>query len=136
MADFEIIEADFQQFYNLDVMSLGFQRYARLLVNLPMKSRFIQKYSPFKDWDWDKEVQSRILQMLDLISCHLVNMNRKKGTKALKVSDQFQPDYVKEAKKDVKKQKKETAAANQEELASIFEKRNSEVKELEERVNG
>ena len=136
MADFEIIEADFQQFYNLDVMSLGFQRYARLLVNLPMESRFIQKYSPFKDWDWDKEVQSRILQMLDLISCHLVNMNRKKGTKALKVSDQFQPDYVKEAKKDVKKQKKETAAANQEELASIFEKRNSEVKELEERVNG
>lgn len=136
MADFEIIEADFQQFYNLDVMSLGFQRYARLLVNLPMESRFIQKYSPFKDWDWDKEVQSRILQMLDLISCHLVNMNRKKGTKALKVSDQFQPDYVKEAKKDVKKQKKETAATNQEELASIFEKRNSEVKELEERVNG
>jgi hypothetical protein len=101
-----------------------------------MESRFIQKYSPFKDWDWDKEVQSRILQMLDLISCHLVNMNRKKGTKALKVSDQFQPDYVKEAKKDIKKQKKETAAANQEELASIFEKRNSEVKELEERVNG
>lgn len=136
MADFEIIEADFQQFYNLDVMSLGFQRYARLLVNLPMESRFIQKYSPFKDWDWDKEVQSRILQMLDLISCHLVNMNRKKGTKALKVSDQFQPDYVKEAKKDVKKQKKETAATDQEELASIFEKRNSEVKELEERVNG
>ena len=136
MADFEIIEADFQQFYNLDVMSLGFQRYARLLVNLPMESRFIQKYSPFKDWDWDKEVQSRILQMLDLISCHLVNMNRKKGTKALKVSDQFQPDYVKEAKKDVKKQKKETASTNQEELASIFEKRNSEVKELEERVNG
>lgn len=136
MADFEIIEADFQQFYNLDVMSLGFQRYARLLVNLPMESRFIQKYSPFKDWDWDKEVQSRILQMLDLISCHLVNMNRKKGTKALKVSDQFQPDYVKEAKKDIKKQKKETAAINQEELASIFEKRNSEVKELEERVNG
>ena len=136
MADFEIIEADFQQFYNLDVMSLGFQRYARLLVNLPMESRFIQKYSPFKDWDWDKEVQSRILQMLDLISCHLVNMNRKKGTKALKVSDQFQPDYVKKAKKDIKKQKKETAATNQEELASIFEKRNSEVKELEERVNG
>ena len=136
MADFEIIEADFQQFYNLDVMSLGFQRYARLLVNLPMESRFIQKYSPFKDWDWDKEVQSRILQMLDLISCHLVNMHRKKGTKALKVSDQFQPDYVKKAKKDIKKQKKETAATNQEELASIFEKRNSEVKELEERVNG
>lgn len=136
MADFEIIEADFQQFYQLDVSSLGFQRYARLLINLPLESRFVQKYSPFRDWNWDKEVQSRILQMLDLISCHLVNMHRKKGTKPLKVQDQFQPDYVVEAKKNVKKSKKEEAAISQQELSEIFEKRNNKVKKLEERING
>lgn len=136
MADYEIIEADFQQYYNIDVATLGFCRYARLLVNLPMESRFIQKYSPFKDWDWDKEVQSRILQMLDLISCHLVNMNRKKGTKALKVQEQFQPDYVKDAKKQLKSGKKESNKEAQEDLAEIFESRNNNVKKLEDRVNG
>lgn len=135
MADFEIIEADFQQYYNLDVSSLGFQRYARLLINLPLESRFVQKYSPFKNWDWDKEVQSRILQMLDLISCHLVNMHRKKGTKPVKVNEQFQPDYVKDAKKELKQGKKESAKEAQEDLAEIFEKRNNKVKKLEERIN-
>lgn len=135
MVDFELIEADFQQFYNLDVSKLGFQRYARLLVNLPVESRYFQKYLPFKDWDWDKEVQSRILQMLDLISCHLVNMHRKKGTKAVKVSEQFQPDYVKQAKKEVKSGKREEAKETQEDLAAIFEQRNNKVKKLEERIN-
>lgn len=136
MADFEIVEADFQQYYNLDVSTLGFQRYARLLINLPLESRFVQKYSPFKDWNWDKEVQSRILQMLDLISCHLVNMHRKKGTKAVKVGEQFQPDFVLEAKKALKNEKKEAAKEDQKELAEIFEKRNNQVKKLEKEVNG
>ena len=72
--------------------------------------------------------------MLDLISCHLVNANRKKGTKALKPGDQFQPDYVVEAKKQIKMSKKEAAADSQEELAAIFEKRNNKVKDIEKRV--
>ena len=96
----------------------------------------MQKYLPFKDWDWDKEVQSRILQMLDIISCHLVNMNRKKGTKALKPQDQFQPDYVKEAKKQAKEDKKESHKEDQQDLAEIFEARNKNVKKIEEILNG
>ena len=136
MADFEILEADFQQFYHLDISCLGFRRYARLLANLPPESRFIQKYSPFRDWTWDKEVQSQILRMLDLISCNIVNSHRKKGTKAIKVGDQFQPDYVAKAKKEAKVAKKEEAAIDQEELANIFEKRNNKVKKIEEVING
>lgn len=136
MADYEIIEADFQQYYNIDVATLGFCRYARLLMNLPIESRFIQKYSPFKDWGWDKEVQSRILQMLDVIACQMVNMHRKKGTKAIKPAEQFQPDYVKEAKKQIKADKVENAKEDQKDLAEIFEARNNNVKKLEDRVNG
>lgn len=131
MADYEIIEADFQQYYHLDVATLKFRRYARLLINLPIESRFAQKYLPSKDWNWDKEVQSRILQMLDIISCSLVNMHRKKGTKAIKPSEQFQPDYVKEAKKQAKENKRETAKEDQEDLAKIFEARNNNVNKLE-----
>lgn len=72
--------------------------------------------------------------MLDLISCHLVNMRRKKGTKALKVSEQFQPDYVKSAKAELKGKTREKRQEQQRDLAEIFEKRNNKVKKIEERI--
>lgn len=136
MADFEIVEADFQQYYNLDVSTLGFQRYARLLMNLPPESRFFQKYSPFKDWDWDKEVQSQILHTLDSIATMYGNTHRKKGTPPLKTPPQAQPDYVKEAKKGAKEQKREESMIDQADLMEIFEKRNNEVKKMEGNKNG
>ena len=132
MADFEILEADFQQYYNLDISLLGFRRFARLLLNLPLGSRFAQKYIPSKDWDWDKEVQSRILLQLDTISCQLSNMFRKKGTKPRKPSEQFQPNYVKDAKVEANGKKKIANEDAQKDLAEIFEKRNSNVKKIEE----
>lgn len=74
--------------------------------------------------------------MLDVISCQLSNMFKKKGTKPRKPDEQFQPDYVKEAKKDAKKQKKEVSLEAQKDLAEIFQNRNSKVKSLEEKLNG
>ena len=136
MADYEIIEADFQQYYTLNIATLGFCRYARLLMNLRVESRFMQKYLPFKDWGWDKEMQSRILQMLDVIACQLANMHRKKGSKAIKPQDQFQPDYVKEAKKQAKEKQRESIIESQKDLAEIFESRNKNVKKLEGTING
>lgn len=133
MADFEIIEADFQQYYGLDVISVKFRRFARLLLNLPVTSRFIQKYTPSKDWDFDKETRSRILMELDIISCQISNLFKKKGAKARKPDKQFQPKYVEQAKKDAEKEKKAENMAIQDNLAEIFEKRN---KQLEEKKDG
>lgn len=96
----------------------------------------MRKYLPSKDWDWDKETQSRILMMLDVISCQLSNMFKKKGTKPRKPSEQFQPDYVKEAKKEAQGQKRVLNKDAQKDLAEIFEKRNSKVKNLEGVKNG
>lgn len=96
----------------------------------------MKKYIPSKDWDFDKETQSRILMMLDVISCQLSNMFKKKGVKPRKPSEQFQPDYVRDAKKEVKKQKKSFDQDAQKDLAEIFGKRNSNVKSLEEKLNG
>lgn len=124
MEDYGIIEADFQQFYNLDVARIGFQRYARLLLNLPIEARFIQKYREAKDWDWDKEVNSRILLRLEEIECALANMFRKKGVKPVKPNEQFQPDYVKTAKKHATEHRKEENKQLNEDLKAIFEKRN------------
>lgn len=65
-----------------------------------MESRFVKKYNPMKDWDWNKEVQSQILRKLDELSCQLANMFKKKGSKKAKPQDLMQPDYVKKAKKE------------------------------------
>lgn len=96
----------------------------------------MKKYIPSKDWDFDRETQSRILMMLDVISCQISNIFKKKGTKPRKPAEQFQPDYVKEAKKEIGKQKKEWDKDAQQDLAEIFEKRNNKVKDLEGKSNG
>lgn len=94
----------------------------------------MKKYVPSKDWDFDKETQSRILMMLDVISCQLTNIFKKKNAKPRKPAEQFQPDYVKEAKKEAGKQRKEDLKQDQQDLAEIFEKRNSNVKQIEEKL--
>lgn len=73
---------------------------------------------------------------LDVISCQLSNIFKKKGAKPRKPAEQFQPDYVKEAKKDATNQKKVINEDSSKELAEIFEKRNSKVNKLEGKKNG
>ena len=134
MADFEIIEADFQQYYHLDVSALGFRRYARLLLNLPAESRLVQKYSPFKDWNWDKEMQSQILRELNVISTNYVNAHRKKGVKKVKFQKQLEPMYVTNAKKEMRK---ENGVSEEQKikLEEFFSKKNNKVKKLGEITN-
>lgn len=68
--------------------------------------------------------------MLDVISCQLSNLFKKKGKKPRKPDEQFQPDYVKEAKKEARGQKKVVNKDAQKDLAELFEKRNNKVKDL------
>lgn len=77
-------------------------------------------------------MQSQILHSLDSIAIMYANTHRKKGTAALKTPPQAQPDYVIEAKKGAKEQKKEESAQAQQDLAELFEKRNNKVKNIEE----
>jgi len=117
--DAEIIEADFQQYYNLDsrlLISQEFSRFCRLLAHLPFESRFVQKYNDTKDWDWDKEIQSQILHALDIISCQLANMARKEGRAPCKAPPQLQPDYVKKAKREMKKIREQEQRVSEQEL--------------------
>lgn len=92
----------------------------------------MQKYSPFKDWNWDKEIQSQILQAIDMFIVMYANANRKKGSKKIQPPELMQPDYVKLAKKSTKEQKKEDMKVKQKDLAEIFTKRNNQVKSIEE----
>lgn len=73
---------------------------------------------------------------LDAISCQISNIFKKKGAKPRKPADQFQPDYVKEAKKEARGHKKEANKDTQRDLAGFFEKRNNKVKSIEEKISG
>ena len=96
----------------------------------------MQKYSPFKDWNWDREIQSQILRSIDAIATIYANTHRKKGTSAIKAPDQVQPDYVVKAKKDAKIKRKKSSRLAQESLARLFEDRNKNTKQIGEVANG
>ena len=133
MADFEIIEADFQQFYHLDLAEVKFRRFARLLVNLPPESRMVQKYSAFKDWNWDKEVQAQILHGIDVLTTMFANSHRKKGTAPLKAPKLAQPKYVEDAKKELADKPKVTEE-EKEDIIAFFKERNNQVNDIEEKI--
>ena len=116
MEDFALVEADFQQYYHLNLLNevpidsdgkrTGFLRYARLFSNLPAESRIMREYDPMGGWSWNDEVQSRILAKIEAVEVALYNINRKKNAKPIEPSPQFEPDYVKRAKKNHEKREK------------------------------
>jgi hypothetical protein len=137
--DFGLVEADFQQYYHLNLNSqyrtmvaegIGFLRYARLFENLPAISRIMVKYNPSGSWSWENEAQSRILMKISEVADTLYNTNRKKGAKPAKPDKQFQPEYVEKAKKDyLKWQKKQQNDKEDSEAMKLFwQSRNPEVK--------
>lgn len=98
---------------------------------LPPESRIMTVINPAKDWNWDKEVQSRILAKLDEISCIIVNSHKKKNAKKVEPAEQFQPDYVKEAKELAEKEKQAKKEPDKEELQRLktfWQRRNRKVK--------
>lgn len=141
MEEFALVEADFQQYYQLNLDEAfdqmldrprGFLRYARLFAGLPPESRIMKKLNPVGSWSWKDETLSRILYELSSIQATLYNTNRKKGAKALKPDEQYQPDYVDEAKKAYQEWKKEQEAQKEDIAAmdAFWKARNPDVKFL------
>lgn len=114
------------------MLHTDFRRVARLISQLGAESRFVKASIPTKDWNWDKEVQSRILSMLQVISCEIANTHRKKGKPPVKPPDQFQPDYVKKAKLQYANNRKKVEVSEYEmaKIKDFWRRRNPEVKQL------
>lgn len=115
-------EADFQEVYGIDLMrgiEEDFPRMSRLFLQLPPQARVFTKIQPANEWSWDKEVQSRILAKLDIISTQLANMFKKKGEKAIKPEKQFQPKFVEEAKEESERRRQEKNKFSEDELAKL-----------------
>lgn len=83
--------------------------------------------NPANGWQWNDEVQSRILFYLGSINSILFNTNRKKGQKAVQADEQFQPTYVKQAKQDLEDAKKRKEA-DIKQAKDFWQARNPKVK--------
>ena len=91
--------------------------------------------NPLKDWNWDKETQSLILGKLDQLTVILSNMFRGKGKPPVKLAEQWQPEYVKEAKEVSKANRAKARRVTDEEMAEIkrfWKARNPEATFIEE----
>lgn len=130
MEEFDLVEADFQQYYQLDVTKLPFRKYARLFANLPVESRVIKKLAPTANWTWRDETLSRILRELEILNAAFFNANRSKGTKPEKAGEQFQPEDVKKAKEAYKleQENKEKDEVELKRMRAFWAARNPEVK--------
>lgn len=122
MEDFSLVEADFQQFYNINLLDYynqhlingtGFLRYGRLFSNLPTHSRILSKLEPVNSWTIENETLSRILHQLQALNTAYYNTHRKKGAKAEKTPPQYEPDYITTAKKEYKEQQEEQKSQKQ-----------------------
>lgn len=112
MEAFELVEADFQQYYGIDLDQYynekivgekkGMLRYLRLFSELPPDSRCIKTLSPVESWTFADEMASLMLHQMRVLNAAFYNVNKAKTAKKVKVDDQFQPDYVKQAKDDYK----------------------------------
>lgn len=61
----------------------------------------------------------RMLNVLDAIYCHIVNITRSKGQPAREVAELFQPDYVKHAKEESDRQRREEEKITPKEFEKI-----------------
>jgi len=131
--DYALVEADFQQYYRLDVARLGFLRYARLFNQLPPESRVVREVSPAAAWTWRDETLSLILQEVSALNVVYLNAHRdpKKNVPALPAPEQFQPDHVKEAKEEYRKSHEQTRSDGDiDAMKALWESKNPGVKAL------
>lgn len=131
------IEADFFQYYHIDLYETPNSRLFNLIINLPKESRFIKEVAPASEWSFKDETLSRILYKIDEVSTRIYNSNRPKGRKAEKTDEQFQPDFIKEAKENYQKNKTDGRAqdkADMEATRKFWEAHNSDTKSIEEEI--
>jgi uncharacterized protein DUF5361 len=64
----DLIEADFQQYYTLDIAHVPSARAARLLFQLPNDSRTVRQIHPINNWDWTHLLLNRISYWVEILA--------------------------------------------------------------------
>lgn len=65
---FDEIEADFQQYYNLDVAQVPAPRAARLMFQLPRTGRVFTKLDPTNHWGWLEVLLNKLNYSVEILA--------------------------------------------------------------------
>jgi hypothetical protein len=91
---FDELEADFQQYYSLDVALVKPARAARLMYQLPKKCRLFTIINPAVQWGWREVLANRTNYLLDTIIWQNSNEGVKKHKQTAK-PEQWLPEFMK-----------------------------------------
>ena len=94
---FDEIEADFQEYYNLDFAQVPSVRAARLLFQLPQRARIFKKLQPANNWGWDEVLANQMVYLLNVIAWQSTKDAQKKFP--LKAPKPFVPDFMRDMEK-------------------------------------
>lgn len=91
---FDELEADFQQYYNLDVATVMPARAARLMYLLPKTCRLFTVINPAVQWGWREVLANRANYLLEVLIWQNANEGVKKHKQTAKPPP-FVPDFMK-----------------------------------------
>ena len=86
------LEADFQQYYNLNINCVQNDRVRRLTYQLPAESRIMIKLQPANEWNYDRLLLSKIEYSIERVYYSLFSSKENKLPKP----ELFMPPEIKE----------------------------------------
>lgn len=92
------LEADFQQYYGLDIATTPSERAARLLFQLPKTCRTFLKINPQLEWGWTEQLLNECAYALDLLVWTKTEDAMKKHPTSK--PEKFVPPFMPKPKKD------------------------------------
>lgn len=94
---FDELEADFQQYYNLDISQVPRARAARLLYQLPQNCRTFCKIEPANQWGWREILLNKANYTLELLAWQNTQDATKKPPR--NIPKPFIPDFMRNVDK-------------------------------------
>lgn len=94
------LEADFQQYYHLDIATVPRARAARLLFQLPAESRVFRSIRPELNWGWQETLLNKIWYDMELLVWSKTEDATKKHPQYKPLP--FVPSFLKLNAKDAK----------------------------------
>jgi hypothetical protein len=91
---FDELEADFQQYYNLDVRTVMPARAARLMFQLPRSCRVFVALAPSNQWGWSEMLLNKANYALEVLAWQNANEGKKQHEQTEKPVP-FEPDFMK-----------------------------------------
>ena len=92
------MEADFQQYYGLDISTVDLCRASRLLFQLPVSGRVITTLNPKAQWGWQEFLANKTNFLLEMIVWQNATPTKPKDKAKHKAEKPkpFIPDFMKE----------------------------------------